>query len=505
MAKVRPTNASKLSMKELLGQGYNKFFKTESGKIILTGGKGSKKSKSTALKLMYMLKKYPLACLLVTRAVKDTIKDSAYNDLKWACQKLHLESEWKFTKSPLQAVNKVTGQIIFFKGLDDWGKLASLDTGSPDLRLCWWWCEEAYEVEDEDALRKIDLSIRGTLPEGYHKMIIYTFNPWDSEHCLVKELLEHLKPDEDVLRKEGKQETEAIVEEIVDDVDENGVPIKVKINTHYLYMITNYKLNEWLSLEDKAKYNEMERTNPYKYLTEGLGIPSAPIGNIFREEWFHNRYEDAPTNLAFKLLSVDATFKKESVNKNGETDYVALQVWGKSYDNKFYLTHRRKARLSFLETIQQIEELIKLVPDLNAILIEDKANGSAIIEVLRQKYPYVIAVQPKGGKESRAQAIAPCFECGNVYLPDRPWLSGYINEFVGFPNALHDDEVDATSQALMRLMNIATYSYTEEETQQREKEDREYKEIRDSLGLMENYDSTLDLYNGGYDKFFFNY
>lgn len=134
------------------------------------------------------------------------------------------------------------------------------------------------------------------------------------------------------------------------------------------------------------------------------------------------------------------------------------------------------------------------MPDLNVILIEDKANGSAIIEVLRQKYPYVIAVQPRGGKESRAQAIAPLFECGNVYLPDRPWLTGYINEFVGFPNALHDDEVDSTSQALMRLKDIITFTPTEDEIARRKREDIEYMNIRESMGLGESYADVFNTY-----------
>lgn len=82
--------------------------------------------------------------------------------------------------------------------------------------------------------------------------------------------------------------------------------------------------------------------------------------------------------------------------------------------------------------------MIKITPQLNAILIEDKANGSAIIEVLRKKYPFVIACEPKGGKQSRAEAVAPCFETGAVHLPNRLWINEYISEFIAFPNGDHD-------------------------------------------------------------------
>ena len=84
------------------------------------------------------------------------------------------------------------------------------------------------------------------------------------------------------------------------------------------------------------------------------------------------------------------------------------------------MLNRRKKHLSFLETCDEIDELVRLNPDLNAILIEDKANGSAIIEMMRRKYPIVIAIEPKGGKLSRGQAVAPMFENGTVHLPNRP-------------------------------------------------------------------------------------
>lgn len=441
---------------------------------------------------MYMLKKYPQACLLVTRKVKDTIRESCYNDLKWACEKLHLEEEWKFTLSPLQATNVITGQKIFFRGLDDWQKLASIDTGSPNLKLCLWWSEEAFEIEDEDAYRRIDLSIRGKLPDGLHKLIISTCNPWDAEHYLIKDLTNHLEPNEDILREKGKQEKIVIYKTKIKN-EETGEDEEFKIK--HLYMITNYKLNEFLSKQDIANYEEMERTNYFKYLTEGLGIPSAEQGNIFQEEWFHNTYEDLP-RIGWKCISVDATFKKESVNKNGETDYVAIQVWGiGQQDHKFYLISNRRKHLSFTETLEEIEDLMKIYPDTNAILIEDKANGSAIIDVMRKKYNNIIAVQPQGGKESRASAIAPLFEAGSVYLPDKSWLREYINEFVAFPNAPHDDMVDATSQALKRLMDIyIPKDETEEDIRKRQLIDKDYLDTRNALIGDIDFDDALKYY-----------
>jgi predicted phage terminase large subunit-like protein len=91
----------------------------------------------------------------------------------------------------------------------------------------------------------------------------------------------------------------------------------------------------------------------------------------------------------------------------------------------------------------------------NATLVEDKANGPAVISTLRQEIPALTAVNPEGGKESRAAAVAPLIEAGNVYLPlakEDPWIADTLLEFSLFPAAKNDDRVDAASQALLYLL-----------------------------------------------------
>lgn len=266
-------------------------------------------------------------------------------------------------------------------------------------------------------------------------------------------------------------------------------------------MITNYKLNEFLSQQDRAVYEEMKYKEPNRYKCEGLGMPGVEPGNIFREDFisFKNLYEEPP-KLNWRCISVDATFKGESKNKDkgAEPDYVAIQVWGIDENNQYYLTNRIKKHLSFLETLDEIDRLIKVTPQLNAILIEDKANGSAIIEVLRKKYPFVIAVEPKGGKQSRAQAIAPCFETGAVHLPNRLWISEYISEFIAFPNGDHDDEVDSTTQALMRLMNIVMTRETNDAREKRLAREKEYNDMLEDMGLENDFQDVVSFYTGGW-------
>jgi predicted phage terminase large subunit-like protein len=85
-------------------------------------------------------------------------------------------------------------------------------------------------------------------------------------------------------------------------------------------------------------------------------------------------------------------------------------------------------------------------------IVEDKANGTAVIDVLREEIPGMIPVNPTNSKEARARAVTPEIESGNVYLPaDAHWLPDFLSEMKAFNNGTHDDQVDAMTQALTRL------------------------------------------------------
>ena len=174
------------------------------------------------------------------------------------------------------------------------------------------------------------------------------------------------------------------------------------------------------------------------------GNPTSTEGNILKREWF-KFYVDLP-RLMHITISVDATFKSSA-----NSDFVAIQVWGKS-NNSYYLLHRVKERLSFTETVKRIQGVIHQYPNYDEIIIEDKANGSAIIDTLNKKYNCVLPIVPKESKEARASAIAPLLEAGQVYVRSRDYP--LIDESVDFPNSDHDDEVDCMSQSLNRMRNV---------------------------------------------------
>ena len=171
--------------------------------------------------------------------------------------------------------------------------------------------------------------------------------------------------------------------------------------------------------------------------------PRVEGGNLIRREWW--KYYD-PTEVKYfgtTVISVDAAFKDSDDN-----DYVAIQVWGKNGID-YYLRYSMNKHMDFPTTVQTLRLLRRLFPDTTYILIEDKANGSAIIQTLRHEFIGVIGITPKGGKVARVNAVAPAIESGHVFLPTGElWTEEFIDQFTAFPAGAHDDMVDACSQCL---------------------------------------------------------
>jgi len=177
------------------------------------------------------------------------------------------------------------------------------------------------------------------------------------------------------------------------------------------------------------------------------GHPTSKEGNMFKREWW--KYYDWTPEMKFDelIMSVDATFKDADTS-----DFVAIEVLGK-YGGQMYLVDLIKARLDFPNTVKAIQGMKAKHPRISMILVEDKANGSAIISVLRSQIPGIIGVTPKGGKVARASAVSASVESGNWYLPRNAQFCGdFIDELASFPNGAHDDLVDAFSQGADRLL-----------------------------------------------------
>jgi predicted phage terminase large subunit-like protein len=171
-------------------------------------------------------------------------------------------------------------------------------------------------------------------------------------------------------------------------------------------------------------------------------------GLVFKSEWFqHWQPASLPPRFDKMCSSWDCSFKGTE-----DSDFVVGQVWGK-YKADFYLLDQYRARANVSDTMRAILAMSLKWPRCTAKLVEDKANGPAVIDLLKKRLPGLIAVNPEGGKESRANAVSPLFEALNVWLPpDCKWVGEYKDELLAFPLGVNDDQVDATSQALVWLM-----------------------------------------------------
>lgn len=232
----------------------------------------------------------------------------------------------------------------------------------------------------------------------------------------------------------------------------------------------------WPELLDQDKVDKLKlKLRPLNASAQLQQNPSVEGGSVFKREWFQpydpfklladgTKVSTMPT---FDTLcqSWDCTFKGLD-----DSDFVVGQVWGRK-GSRFYLLDEVRKQMSFSETCKAIRAMKLKWPNVYAIVIEDKANGSAVEDTLKQDVPGIVMVDPRGGKESRANAVSAFFEAKNVFHPNwelydgskdaeaaHPylWVQAHQKELEEFPTATHDDRVDACSQALLWLASKRT-------------------------------------------------
>lgn len=235
---------TEIHLPDIVGKGYASFWNSKKRYRILKGGRGSKKSVTTALWFIYNIMKHSKANAVVVRKTFNTHKDSTFAQLKWAAKRLGVYDKWRFTLSPLECTYLPTGQKILFRGFDDPLKLTSITVHTGVL--CWAWMEEAYELEDEADFDTFDESIRGEMPEGLWKQVTLTYNPWVNSHWTKVRYWDNEHPDT-------------------------------------FRLTTTYKCNEWLDEQDRKKIEDLEFTNPDRYKVVGLGEYGIPGGTYFDE------------------------------------------------------------------------------------------------------------------------------------------------------------------------------------------------------------------------------
>lgn len=317
-------------MSEIVGGGYDKFWHCKKRYRVLKGGKGSKKSATTALNFIYRLMKEKNTNLLVVRQVMNTHRDSTFAQLKWAQQRLGVAELWNNTVSPLEMVYKPTGQKILFRGFDDVLKLASTTVSNGYLNYVW--IEEAFEISREADFDLLDLSVpRGKMPPPLYKQTTITFNPWSEGHWLKKRFFDRTPENAEIFS-------------------------------------TNYLVNEFLDETDRLIFEKMKKSNPRKYLVAGLGNWGISEGLVF-ENW-QIGVKDIPEDQRYKWKSF---FGLDYGYTNDPTAFVAFMA--NPVDKEIYIYGELyEKRMLNCQIAQRIKEMGFSKERIRADSAEPKSN-----------------------------------------------------------------------------------------------------------------------------------
>ena len=187
--------------------------------------------------------------------------------------------------------------------------------------------------------------------------------------------------------------------------------------------------------------------------------PTPGDGAVFLESWFRY-YKTLPqTRPDLKVISADLTFKNTK-----DSDYVVFACY-ELHGANAYLLDQDRDKMDFPTSVKRFKAFCAKHPDATIKLVEDKANGPALISVLNQKIPGLIAIEPVGGKVARANAVTPFYESLNVHYPHEsiaPWIGDHVSEMKSFPFGKFDDRVDTETQAMARFFVGRADPWTEE-------------------------------------------
>ena len=211
----------------------------------LDGGRGSTKSSVTSIEIILGIKRDAqqgiFSNAVVFRKVANTLRQSVFEQMCWAIDKLNLNSEFKTTVSPMEIVYIPTGQKILFKGCDDSLKVKSIKTAKGFFKYVWF--EEVTEFTNYAEIRSVLQSI---LRGGKNQKVFYTFNPPESQRNWCNE---------EILQQR-----------------------KDKFVHHSTYLTVP---KEWLGEQFIAEAEYLKETNYTKYEHEYLGKVTGTGRDIF--------------------------------------------------------------------------------------------------------------------------------------------------------------------------------------------------------------------------------
>lgn len=224
-----------------------------------------------------------------------------------------------------------------------------------------------------------------------------------------------------------------------------------------------------------AEFIAEKKRNARVWAAQYQQRPQVGDGTIIKASWFRFYHLGGPIDGAVAYPGDEAMDRwvgswDMTFDGGAKADYVVGQVWAKR-GPVVYLRDQFRDQIRFTEQRKAALRMGRKWPEVRRWLVENKANGAAIIDILRRPLsvaeggetddnglPGVIPVNPKESKVARLEAVATYFEAGNIVLPHpdiAPWVASFMDELTAFPSGAHDDQVDAAAQALKDIMRAS--------------------------------------------------
>lgn len=212
--------------------------------------------------------------------------------------------------------------------------------------------------------------------------------------------------------------------------------------------------------EDKHTFEELEtmrQADRYTFSGQYMQEPTPSEGGIILKKWFNVvKPSDVPRISSWEMY-IDGAYTKQTKN-----DPTGIQISSK-HGKDLYI-------LSSIDKYMEFPELIRFIPahiaalgvKINMILVEPKASGKSIVQVLRKSTKFNVTELSgpiiRESKQERAQKSAPYIEGGRVHLVEGSWVDSYLHQVSIFPNGKHDEHVDLTAYSIDRnlLRNVGS-------------------------------------------------
>ena len=204
------------------------------------------------------------------------------------------------------------------------------------------------------------------------------------------------------------------------------------------------------------KLDELEKVQASlsipKWNAQWMQNPTSEAGAIIKKEWWRVWDDEEIPPLKHVIQSYDTAFLKKQT-----ADYSAITTWGVFYPEEdgaanLILLDSLKGRFEFPELRREaLQQYDYWKPE--TVVIESKASGLPLTAELRQMGIPVVNFTPSKGndKHARVNSVAPLFESGVIWAPDKKFAEEVIEECAAFPYGDHDDLVDSMTQAVMRF------------------------------------------------------